>query len=147
VCDVGHLWRTSHRQRGDGDMHLFQRKMIARIMGVVAFGSVFVGARPSGAEIIKCSFTEPFITTTYSSNTNTLTITDDTTRQISILTNISFQIIKPNVFEIWNSKQEVIQRFELNLHGTDGMSETVYPYDANFVLKGLRGGCTSNHLH
>ena len=58
--------------------------------------------------------------------------------------------MKPNLFELWNINQEVIQRMDLNGRGADGMSDTVYPYDA--TLYGyvpnfnLRGGCTSNHL-
>jgi hypothetical protein len=95
--------------------------------------SVLNCASASEAEIIKCEYTEPFVTAVY-----------------SMLGNISLQIIKPNLFELWNINHEVIQRMELNGRGADGMSDTVYPYDATlygYVTNfNLRGGCTSNHL-
>ena len=127
------------------------RKRIRIIEAAVVFESILNCASASEAEIIKCEYTGPFVTTVYSTNTSTLTITDagDVSKNRS-LANISLQIIKPNLFELWNVNQEVIQRMELNGRGADGMSDTVYPYDATlygYVANfNIRGGCTSNHL-
>jgi hypothetical protein len=121
------------------------------IEAAVAFVSVLNGANASEAEIIKCQYTDPFLTTVYSTNTSTLTFADagDASRN-KMLKNISFQIIRPNLFELWNLNQEVIQRMELNGRGRYGMGDTVYAYDAtlyDYVANfNLRGGCTSNHL-
>ncbi len=113
----------------------------------ITFANALACAHPAKADIIKCSYTEPFITTVYSTAENTLTITDAAAHQTTKLTNISFQILKRNTFELWNAAKIVVQRMELNLKGSDGMSDTLYPYDATFIPKDLRGGCTSNHLH
>jgi hypothetical protein len=99
------------------------------------------------AEIIKCFFTEPFLTTTYSSNANTLTIASIDDPQNPTVTPVSLQIMQPNLFELWNDKNEPVQRMELNYKGSDGMSDTVFPYDAMLLANKLRGGCVSNHLH
>ena len=120
--------------------------MIARLAVPLAFVSLITSADFSKADIIKCSYTEPFITTTYSSTTNDLIISENAQPDVR-LTNISLQIIRQNLFELWDAKHEVIQRMELNLKGYDGMSDMVYPYDAIFLPRQLRGGCISNHLH
>lgn len=119
-------------------------RLIARTLSIVAVLGIPIST--TRAEVIKCNYTEPFITTIYDSDTGTLKTINDATHVETTLVAVSLQIIKPNVFELWNSKHEVIQRMELNLHGSDGMSDTVYPYDATLVENGLRGGCTSNHL-
>ena len=98
------------------------------------------------ADIIKCSFTEPFITTVYSTNTSTLTVIYDAERRRETLNNISFQIMKPATFELWDAKRRVVQRLDLSFRGSDGMSDRVYPYEAHWLTKNLHGGCTSNHL-
>jgi uncharacterized membrane protein len=112
---------------------------------IVLFGLVFVPSIAQ-ADIIKCSFTEPFITTVYSTNENTLTVTYDAERRRETLKNISFQIMKPATFELWDAKRRVIQRLELSFRGSDGMSDRVFPYAAHWLSKDLHGGCTSNHL-
>lgn len=97
------------------------------------------------ADIIKCSFTEPFITTTYSMAQQSLTIENmsDNTRQV--LRNISFQIKGRGKFELWDANKQLLQKLNLNFHGSDGMSNRVYPYEGKF--RDHSGGCTSNFLH
>jgi hypothetical protein len=56
------------------------RECIRIIEAAVAFVSVVNCAGASEAEIIKCEYTEPFVTTVYSTNTNTLTIADASER-------------------------------------------------------------------
>jgi hypothetical protein len=103
---------------------------------------------PGGAEaeIIKCFYTEPFLTTAYSSNVDTLTIASGDGGQNPTVVKVSLQIVKPNLFELWNDKDEPVQRMELNFKGSDGMSDSVYPYDGLLVANKLRGGCVSDHL-
>jgi uncharacterized membrane protein len=98
------------------------------------------------ADIIRYSFTEPFIMTVYSTNENTLTVTYDAERRRETLRNISFQITNPAPFDLWDAKRRVVQRLELSFRGSDGMSDRVYPYEAHWLSKDLHGGCTSNHL-
>ncbi len=120
----------------------------------IGFGAIIAIAlswvTPSAAEIIKCYYTEPFVTTIYSTNNNTIIFNDPGSAPKHQPLTASLQIVKSNIFELWTLKNELIQRMELNFKGSDGMSDTVYPYDAtlfNYVENyDLRGGCTSNHL-
>lgn len=98
------------------------------------------------ADVITCSFTEPFVTTVYSTNLNTLTITYAVESRHDRLDDMSFQIMKPGKFELWDAKHEGVQRLELSFRGSDGMSDKVYPYEVYWIPEKLHGGCTSNHL-
>lgn len=122
------------------------------VISLMWFVVVSMFGQSPRAEIFKCIYTEPFITTIYSTNTNTLTITDASNQQNSdTLTNVSLQIMEANIFELWTADKAAVQRMELNFRGGDGMSDSVYPYDSTLYKRhlhpNLRGGCTSNHLN
>lgn len=115
------------------------RSLLAASVLAVAFSGL-----SAHGDIIKCSFTEPFYTVTYSMTQSKLTIVspDATVRQ----TGVSFQVMGAGEFELWKNGA-AIMRLELNGAGSDGMSDSVYPYDATWTAKGnLRGGCSSNFL-
>jgi uncharacterized membrane protein len=98
------------------------------------------------ADIIRCSFTEPFVVTSYSTNTSELDIAYDVdVSKNKILKNVSIQIMQPGVFELWDEDEHVVQRLELSYEGSDGMSDFVYPYSVHWIPQALYGGCTSNH--
>jgi uncharacterized membrane protein len=100
------------------------------------------------ADIIKCSFTEPFLNTTYSMAQMTLTV-DRAEGGTQVFRNVSFQILGPGRFELWSRNRRVLQRLNLNMEGTDGMSDRVYPYSARYAYGEygmLTGGCTSNFM-
>ena len=100
------------------------------------------------ADIIKCSFTEPFYNFTYSMAQQKLTISGAgvPTRTIR---NVGFQIVGSNSFVIGSVSSPRL-RLTLNNRGSDGMSDFVYPYVGvapNFGNHGtLTGGCESNYL-
>ena len=106
-----------------------------------------VAVTPATADVITCHFTEPFIETTYSTNTNDLVVTDESSNKIISTYKVSLQIIAGNKFELWNDKGAPVQKLEVNFKGSDGMSESTFPYDVEFIPMHLRGGCTSYHLH
>lgn len=107
------------------------------------------------ADIIKCYFTEPFITTEYSMAQQRLTYfgPDDngSNSVLAVYKNVSFQIKGVGQFEIVAKDGTVLQSLDLNHQGSDGMSDTTYPYDVkdnsmfNRANNGI-GGCTSNYL-
>lgn len=104
----------------------------------------------SHADIIKCTFTEPFVTTTYSTTQSTLAY-DDVSTGKSLVKNVSFQIKGPGTFELVDRKGQVLQTLTLNNQGSDGMSNNLYPYEVrdskiNGFANGGVGGCSSNHL-
>ena len=109
------------------------------------------------ADIIKCSFTEPFYTSTYSMSQNTLKYSGftgiDGKEEITTITGVSFQIKGPGVFELYSRFGKLLQTITLNNQGSDGMSDNVYPYevkDNSPMMKNAAnnaiGGCSSNYL-
>lgn len=102
------------------------------------------------ADVIKCRFTEPSINTTYSTTQSTLTYDEDGA-VTQVLKNVSFQIKAAGVFELLSREGKVLQTLILNNQGSDGMSDRIYPYEAQLheisdaVNLGV-GGCTSNYL-
>jgi uncharacterized membrane protein len=100
------------------------------------------------ADIIQCHFTEPFITTSYSMAQQSLTVAAYGDKTPAVIKNVSFQIKGPGKFELTDKDGKVLQALELNYKGSDGMSDVVYPYDAQYAYSGtqtLFGGCESNH--
>ncbi len=103
------------------------------------------------ADIIKCSFTEPFYSTQYSMVQQSLTI-ERANGSTQVIRNVSFQIMGPGRFELWDRSRRVLMEMNLNYNGSDGMSDFSYPYSAvsTRTVSGFSdhyGGCTSNFLH
>ena len=116
-------------------------------MRKLALALAFVVPAAASADIIKCMFTEPFMTTTYSMVKQSLTIEDNVMNTKQVIRNVSFQIKGPAQFELWSKNKTILQKLDLNFTGSDGMSDTTYPYSVQWLNKGLHGGCTSNFLH
>ncbi len=102
----------------------------------------------SKADIIKCEFTEPFLITTYSMAQQTLSYVYAGTEKgdpvNQVIKNVSFQIKAAGVFELVGQDGVVIQTLTLNYKGSDGMSETIFPFEVKEAAG--YGGCISNHL-
>ncbi len=108
------------------------------------------------ADIIKCTFTEPFLDSTYSMTQQTLTYDtsfmtgEDNTK--TVLKNVSFQIKGAGKFELVAKNGKVLQKLNLSFNGSNGMSDGIYPYeveDKSDVFGGANGGiggCVSNYL-
>ena len=102
------------------------------------------------ADSIVCSFTEPFVTSTYNIEDSTLTYSEDGNGNMTF-TNVTFEIKAPGEFSLVGSDGKLLQALYLNNKGSNGMSDTIYPYEVRdyspiFALKGNYGGCVSNHL-
>lgn len=101
----------------------------------------------ASADIIKCVFTEPFVSSTYSMSQSSLTYVDFEGKT-EVIKSVSFQIREAGVFELVKDGK-VIQTLKLNNQGSDGMSDMIYPYDVkdNTATTGNGyGGCESNYL-
>lgn len=104
------------------------------------------------ADIINCSFTEPFFSLQYSTTTNELARTEydfDKDKMVTTkVKNISFQIKGPAKFQLLAADKTPIMNLDLNFKGSDGMSDFTYPYDAELLSEGnsMWGGCESNFL-
>ena len=100
----------------------------------------------SQADVLTCTFTEPFITTTYSMVQQKLSWVDNVTGRTKVVRNVSFQIKGPGQFELMDENRNVLQTMILNFNGSDGMSDRVFPYEVRWRTKSLSGGCESNFL-
>lgn len=102
----------------------------------------------ASADIIKCTFTEPFVSSTYSMTQSTLTY-DSIDGQKTVLKKVSMQIKAAGIFELVANDGTVLQQLDLNNQGSNGMSDHVYPYDVQdntAMTNNGRGGCESNYL-
>lgn len=113
------------------------------LLGALIFASA------GHAEIIKCVFTEPFVTTVYNMHQSTLTYKGFDSRP-TINKGVSFVIRSAGVFELVKDGQ-VYQTLTLNNKGSDGMSNTVYPYEVkdaglDKMANNGFGGCSSSQL-
>lgn len=120
-------------------------------MKIVALLSVLLTSVFANADIIKCSFTEPFLNVTYSMTQSKLTVVEEVMGKKTVTKNVSFQIKAAGTFELFDKNNNVIMTLSLDNKGSDGMSQTVFPYTATFTDKanwanGGVGGCTSNYL-
>lgn len=102
------------------------------------------------ADVIKCTFTEPYTDSTYRMTQSSLAYKGDFGKT-KVLKNISFQIKSAGVFELVSKEGKVLQTLTLNHKGSNGASDTIYPYevkDSSSVMTASSGygGCVSNHL-
>ncbi len=128
-------------------------KNIAVKLSTVAVATLM--SQGAFADVIKCTFTEPFINTEYSMAQQTLTVIDDFTQYPKkirrVIKNVSFQIKGPGQFVLLNDKKKVVQNLTLSFKGSNGMSDTIYPYEVIWyghesMANGGHGGCSSNYL-
>jgi hypothetical protein len=110
----------------------------------------FLSPHAASAIVITCSFTEPFVRTSYDSDLQTLTLTYDVEKRRETQKSVSLHTLSPTVFELWNANNEVIQHLELDHQGSDGMSDRIYPYEVKWTPRDaslpevLFGGCVRN---
>jgi uncharacterized membrane protein len=112
--------------------------------------SLLLVASVSQADVIKCSFTEPFVDSVYSMTQSTLTYStvDERGEVKNVIKNVSFQIKEAGVFQLVAKNGDVLQALKLSHQGSNGMSDAVYPYEvqdnSGFAGHGI-GGCSSNY--
>ncbi len=121
------------------------KKTIAPIVGILVL-AFNISAQ---ADVITCVFTEPFVNTTYDLAKQTLTVEQYEGKLV--VKDVSFEIKSAGKFHIVSQDGVVLQKLDLNGKGSDGMSDTVFPYEVTdtsmdkFANNGI-GGCYSNHL-
>jgi uncharacterized membrane protein len=101
------------------------------------------------ADTITCSFTEPFVSSVYDMKTSKLTYTDINGTNTEFC-DVSFQIKGAALFELTDKNGTVLQSLNLNYNGSDGMSDSIYPYDVHDnsgqLPANYAGGCESDNL-
>jgi uncharacterized membrane protein len=101
------------------------------------------------AEVIKCGFTEPFVSFTYNTATEILVEKEAETNKKRIFKNVSFQIKYAGTFLLKDKSGKLLAELKLNNQGSDGMSDAIYPFDATYMNpmgrgQAIIGGCTSS---
>lgn len=107
-------------------------------------------AHISHADIIKCTYAEPFANLEYSTTQNKLKIvapsTTGTGTKTTTHSNVYFQILGAGHFIIQKNGSTILD-LKITNNGSDGMSGLTYPYSATWVSNNnYIGGCTSNFL-
>lgn len=103
----------------------------------------------ASADVIKCSFTEPFIHLTYNTATEKLVENNPIMESKRTLTGVTFQIKYAGTFLLKDKSGKLLAELKLNNKGSDGMSEAIFPYEAKYIGalgdrdRTLFGGCTS----
>lgn len=121
------------------------KKLILPVLAISALSSF------ASADVIKCTFTEPFVSTTYSMAQQSLTIDNGSEGTKKVIKDVSFQIKGAGRFELVDKSGKVLQKLSLTGKGSDGMSDATYPYEVvdasqqKFANSGI-GGCSSNSL-
>jgi uncharacterized membrane protein len=104
---------------------------------------LLLSGAPALAQPIACVYTEPFINTVFDSRSRSVTITQMTKPgaekfRVSVRRGASD-------LELANRRRSFRQTMVRDGKGSDGMSDTVFPYSATMTLAGLssrlHGGC------
>lgn len=125
------------------------------------FAAIFMVGSAAQADVLKCSFTEPFYSLEFDTAVGALQKTEPDMSNTSTGDLITTVLAKGvTVKELTPSQRTPLATFaryalvdttgkelltlELNYEGSDGMSEWIFPYDAE--MDGHRGGCESDVL-
>jgi uncharacterized membrane protein len=100
------------------------------------------------ADVIKCRFTEPFMTTSYDTASKRMTVTHDVEKRETFLDGVSMRETARGVFEFRAAGGQIVQHLKRTCRGADGMSLRKYPYTAKLnkgelTTQTLYGGCAS----
>ncbi len=116
--------------------------MRSTLLMAVMIAAFFCPA-PAGAEVIQCVYTEPFVNTSFDAHGKRVTVTRMGEKESQ-----SFRVSVRTTGENWelaNRRQAFRQIMVKDGKGSDGMSDTVFPYSATLTQKGLphrlHGGC------
>lgn len=95
------------------------------------------------AESIYCSFTEPFLTVSYNSDTNKVKVDSPEDGSAEADAHVEFQ--KGGILKI--TAEGIAQYLEVNLtkEGSDGMSDFIYPFEG-IISQQMYGGCETDTL-
>ena len=95
------------------------------------------------AETITCAYTAPFVNTVYQTGGRSLTLTRAVEKEAH-----RFRVsarVRDGHIELVNRPQALRQTMVRDGKGSDGMSDTVFPWSATLAWKGLpyrlHGGC------
>ena len=104
---------------------------------LIGFFSLFISSSVF-ADIYVCNFTEPFVTTVFDTKLSSLQYQDF--QGSSTYKDIFVRNVDSITFEILTSDMRLLQRVIHNNQGSDGMSDEVYPFEAQDFSKIMTSG-------
>lgn len=124
--------------------------MSARAAALVVVLAAGCLAAPAAAEDFRCTFTEPSLTTVYRSATRTLTVFDPVIDYPKVRRTVYRHVFVTKrgraKFEFRTRRGVLLHTLTLDHKGSDGMSDTIFPYSADHPpgrgpVVGFDGGC------
>ncbi len=110
---------------------------------LIAATAAFLYPTLAQADVVKCVYTEPFVDTAFDPVSKRITVTRVGERGAQTF-RVSVRKIGDNL-ELANRQRAFRQTMVKDGMGSDGMSDTVFPYSATLTQKGLpyrlHGGC------
>lgn len=101
----------------------------------------------SQADIIQCTFTEPFVNSTYDTATSNLNYKSADGFSAGFA-HVSLQTKSNGIIELLSEDGKVLQTLTRDFQGSDGMSDKKYSFSVvdhtDITAKGS-GGCESSH--
>ena len=122
-----------------GHKESFMRQMMLVIFALFTWSTAF-------AEVFDCTFSEPAVNYKYNSKTEQLTKKKDLLGEPEIAESISFHILSSNIYVLKDSAGKQVGKITLSNNGSDGATETLYPYEIELKNENESGGCTSSLL-
>ena len=114
-----------------------------RFIAALFLTAGFLAPPAAHAETLTCVYTEPFVNTVYQTGGHKLTLTRAVEKEVRQF-RVSARVRTADI-ELANRRQALRQTMVRDGKGSDGMSDTVYPWSATLTWKGLthrlHGGC------
>src|SRR5262245_33749187 len=82
------------------------------------------------AEVYTCGFTEPFYTITYDTDSKVLTVKNDVEAQVEEMTDVAVSGDAYSFVKTLSKDGQTLMTITLTGKGSDGMSNTIYPFEA-----------------
>lgn len=116
-------------------------------MRIFAFVMTFLFSTYAYADVIKCSFTEPFIDFSYDTDSRIMRIVGDGVDET--MKDISIEFTGVNTFNLVNKNKDAVANLVINFEGNNGMAPVIYPFEVRFHYQFeyiIWGGCESKKL-
>ncbi|MBO9665749.1 MAG: hypothetical protein J7501_02930 [Bdellovibrio sp.] len=110
---------------------------------LVTLVAMALASQAAMAEKIYCSFTEPFISITYDSDTNKAFYSTPDKPDVPVDVKVTFNKGGTILLMTLDNKYSLL--VDTTKEGSDGMSDFIYPFEG-ILNSSLYGGCETDHL-
>lgn len=111
---------------------------------LIPFAAVLTLSHVASAESIYCTFTEPFISVSYNSDTNKVKVSTPDQGSVELTGKVTFD--KGGLIHITSEGLNHKLTVNTTKEGSDGMSDFVYPFEGVINTDQIYGGCETDTL-